>query len=64
MVWQKEDLMRKVNMLSPDSLNLEVLRMLGISQFLHQKERRRKSWKNKCIVEQCSTSVIDQKFSR
>lgn len=63
MVWKKEDLTRKVNILSPDSLNLEVLRMLGISQFLHQKERRRKSWKNKCIVGQCSTSVIEQKFS-
>lgn len=62
MVWKKEDLTRKVNILSPDSLNLEVLRMLGISQFLHQKERR-KSWKNKCIVEQCPTSVIEQKFS-
>lgn len=40
-----------------DSSNLDVLRKLVISQFLHQNERRRKSGKNKCVVEQCFTSV-------
>jgi len=63
MVLQKEDLQRKRKLLSPDSLNLEVLRMLGISQFLHQNEKRRKSWKHKCVVEQCFTCVLEEKFS-
>lgn len=46
-----------------DSSNLDVLRKLVISQFLHQNERRRKSGKNKCIVEQYFPSVKEQKFS-
>lgn len=37
--------------------------MLDISQFLHQNERRRKSGKNKCDLQQCFTSVLEQKFS-
>lgn len=40
-----------------DSSNLDVLRMLVIFQFLHQNERRRKSGKNKCVFEQCCTSM-------
>lgn len=40
-----------------DSSNLDVLRKLVISRFLHQNERRRKSGKKKCVVEQCFTSV-------